>query len=99
MPMFEVTWRFLTFAVALTFAEVAKTLGVVKLLENQTFPPTVRFASAPARIPMLDVTVSVLIFAVRETFAEVAKTLVVRKLLENQTFPPTVRFAPVGAEN
>jgi hypothetical protein len=43
-PTFDVTARVAIFAVRETFAEVAETLVVLKLLENQAFPPTVRFA-------------------------------------------------------
>jgi hypothetical protein len=85
----------LTFVVPRTFAEVAKTLFVRKLLENQAFPPTVRFAVAPALIPMLKVA-RVPIFGVPAMFMEVDRTLVVRKLLENQAFPPTTRYSAGG---
>jgi len=96
MPIIDVT-RFLTLVVPVTFAEVAKTLVVRKLLENQALPPRVRFAVAPALMPMLDVTERAPTFVDPVRFAEVVKTLVVRKLLENQAFPPTVRFAVAAA--
>jgi hypothetical protein len=71
-----------------TFAEVAKTFVVRKLLENHAFPPTERvFPKSPVPMPMFEVATRVLTFAIRATFAEVAKTLVVVRLLENQTFP------------
>jgi hypothetical protein len=94
-PMFDLTARVAIFAVPVRSVEVAKTLVVRKLFENQAFPPTVRFAEAPARIPMLDATARVAIFAVPDTFAEVAETLAVVRLLENQALPRIVTF--VGA--
>jgi hypothetical protein len=36
-----------TFAVPMTFAEVAETLVVRKLFENQALPTTARFAATP----------------------------------------------------
>jgi Zn-dependent protease with chaperone function len=81
------------FAVRATSIDVARTLVVRKLLENQAFPPTVRFAVAAAPMPILDVTSRVAIFAVPATFAEVAETLGVVRLLENQTLPRIVMFA------
>jgi len=82
-----------TFAVPVTFARVAITLVVQKLLENQAFPWTVRLALAAVPMPMFEVAVKVPTFAVTVMFAEVATTLVVQKLFENHAFPWTVRFA------
>jgi hypothetical protein len=89
----EVANKVPTFAVPRTFALVAPTFIVQKLFENQTFPPTERFALAAVPIPM-EVANKVPIFAVPRTFALVAPTLDVQRLFENQTFPPTERFTP-----
>jgi hypothetical protein len=73
----------------MAFAEVAKTLVVRKLLENQAFPPTVRFAVALAPMPTFEVTSRFPTFAVPVTFAEVAKTSVTKNAFEINTFPVT----------
>jgi hypothetical protein len=87
--MLEITERVLTFAVPMVFAEVAKTVVVRKLLENQAFPPTVRVASAPAPMPTLDLTSSFPTFAVSLMFAEVAKTFFTKNKFEINAFPVT----------
>jgi hypothetical protein len=76
-----------------TFALVAITLVVQKLLENQAFPWTVRFALAAVPIPTGEAVTRVPTFAVLVIFALVAITLVVQKLFENQAFPWTARVA------
>jgi hypothetical protein len=57
IPMLELTAITATFMTPVTFAEVAKTLVVVRLLENQAFPWRERaFPKALAPMPMFEVT-------------------------------------------
>jgi hypothetical protein len=91
----EVTRRVWTFAVPVTFAEVAKMFVVVTAFEAYTFPRTLRvFPKALVPIPKFEVTLRVWTFAVPETFAKVAKMFVVVIEFEAYTLPATLRAFP-----
>ena len=83
IPKLEVTRRVWTFAVPVTFAEVAKMLVVKTEFDTYTLPATLRvFPKAPVPIPKFEVARRVWTFAVPETFAEVAKMFVVKTEFE-----------------